>query len=426
VSGIGTASTAVLTDTAASATTVSSAATGRQANLAGVTQPAVVGSLSKGCAAEQAGSMLRTSEYPAAAVDAPPASRDWMIVTKVETAAPCAWTGDLMLGEGLRDGDKRLEFEARGMTGCAVSLRMRDVTLVPSKSLVFKDGKAIGETRFGLHPAEERAAVASLAGPHRRIAGRRVFLGLNRFCANYFHMLTQIVPAFAAYDTDPEFSDGILLLGAPGEVLYRALQLAAPSTISNVQALTVPPGVPLDVEDLTYSSFLSGCSDPSAFCRSLFSRMAARATVLESTPSPPAIYISRSDSVMRPMRNEHELITTLARFGVVPVVLSRLTLDEQIILFRNARVIIAPHGAGLANVVFAAPGTVLYELFPSSYVNPAMNRLAQMQGLHYWCDVYKGESRPGLSHHHASWLVDIVHIERRLRDLQAVYGALFT
>jgi capsular polysaccharide biosynthesis protein len=191
-----------------------------------------------------------------------------------------------------------------------------------------------------------------------------------------------------------------------------------------VQALAVHPGIPLDVEDLTYSSLLNHCDDPSTFCRKLFNRMAERVTTPKGAPAPPAIYISRVDSLMRPMRNEDELIVTLARFGVMPVVLGGLTLDEQITLFRNARLIIGPHGAGLANVVFATPGTVVYELFPSSYINPCINRLAQMQGLHYWCDVHQAESRPGLWHHHTKWSVDIAHVERRLRDLRTVYGAL--
>jgi hypothetical protein len=344
-----------------------------------------------------------------------------MSATEIESAAPYAWAGDLMLGEGLRQSDKRRRFAARGTLGRAVNWRMRDVTLVSAQGLVFKDGAVIQQTRFGLHPTEERAALSSLTKPHRSLAGRRGFVGFNRFCTNYFHILTQLVPAFAAYDADPEFRAGIIILAAPGATLYRALQLAAPSAASAVEAM-IAPAAPLDVEDLTYSSFLSGCEAPSAFCRSLFSRMAARAVAPDGTPSPPAIYISRADSTMRPMRNETELIAALARFGVVSVVLSRLTLDAQIVLFRNARLIIGPHGAGLANVVFAAPGTVLYELFPSSYVNPCVNRLAQMHELHYWCDVHMAESRPGLWYHHTPWSVDIAHLERRLRDLRAVYG----
>jgi hypothetical protein len=75
--------------------------------------------------------------------------------------------------------------------------------------------------------------------------------------------------------------------------------------------------------------------------------------------------------------------------------------------------------------MFAAPGTVVYETFPGSYLPPCINRLAQMQELHYWCDMHQAESSPGLWDHHAPWSVDIAQMKRRLRDLPAIYCALF-
>ncbi len=107
----------------------------------------------------------------------------------------------------------------------------------------------------------------------------------------------------------------------------------------------------------------------------------------------------------------------LARYDVEPVVLSTLSLDQQIALFRNARLVIGPHGAGLANVVFSAPNTVLYELLADHRINSCMNRLAQLRGVHYWCDVHMGEDRHGLW----PWTVDLAAVERRLRDLRSVY-----
>jgi capsular polysaccharide biosynthesis protein len=108
-------------------------------------------------------------------------------------------------------------------------------------------------------------------------------------------------------------------------------------------------------------------------------------------------------------------------FGVEPVVLSVLTLDEQITLMRNARVVIGPHGAGLANVAFCSPGTVLYELLPDHYINPCVNQLAQLRGLHYWGDVHASETNSGLWRHHTPWTVDIASVELRLRQILSVY-----
>lgn len=52
----------------------------------------------------------------------------------------------------------------------------------------------------------------------------------------------------------------------------------------------------------------------------------------------------------------------LTRKGFEKIFLEKLDLETQIALFRQAECILAPHGAGLANMVFARPGTRLLEL----------------------------------------------------------------
>ena len=47
-----------------------------------------------------------------------------------------------------------------------------------------------------------------------------------------------------------------------------------------------------------------------------------------------------------------------------------LTLAEQILAFAGARVIMSPHGAGLANLVFCRADTRVVELFNHAYFNP--------------------------------------------------------
>ncbi len=111
----------------------------------------------------------------------------------------------------------------------------------------------------------------------------------------------------------------------------------------------------------------------------------------------------------------------LLRYGIEPVVLSGLDLDEQIALFRDARLVIGAHGAGLANIVFCQPGALLYELLPSHYVNPCVAHLAQMREVHYWCDVHASDALPGVWRHHASWSADLDAVERRVAEIMARY-----
>lgn len=96
------------------------------------------------------------------------------------------------------------------------------------------------------------------------------------------------------------------------------------------------------------------------------------------------IYISRSTSRRRRVTNEPELVAMLteARFSVVH--LEQLTWAEQISSFRQAKVIVSPHGAGLANLAFCAPGTRVIELFNRAYVHGCYGRVAALQALDYW------------------------------------------
>ncbi|MCX2562002.1 glycosyltransferase family 61 protein [Acetobacter farinalis] len=79
---------------------------------------------------------------------------------------------------------------------------------------------------------------------------------------------------------------------------------------------------------------------------------------------PSRFYITREgghDSRISP-EEQAQIETVLARRGFEKVFLERMDLETQIALFRQADCIVAPHGAGLANMVFARPGTRLLEL----------------------------------------------------------------
>jgi hypothetical protein len=346
---------------------------------------------------------------------------DWTEMV-IEQPAPFAATADIVLPGPLR---QHLGFRRFTTGGRAAVWRFRDATLLPMLGSVLQDGKLLEPTRYCVIPGEEQYFLDRLHKPRGRLDGRRGFVALNRASGNYFHILTQLLPAIAAYALDPGFRDGVLLLGHPGKrgldslpFLRRAAALAG-IAIPPVAMLRAEPL--LDAADLTFASLLTGTGGPSPFCRALFAAMAARATAPGVQARPAAIYIDRSDGNARPLRNEAELIGRLSRLGVVPVVLGRLSLDEQILLFRHARLVIGPHGAGLANIVFSAPGTVLYDLLPGNYVNPCMNHLAQQHGVHYWCDIHRADDSAGIWRHQVPWSADIGAVERRVAEIVETY-----
>ncbi|MDD4600824.1 hypothetical protein SDC9_11413 [bioreactor metagenome] len=111
------------------------------------------------------------------------------------------------------------------------------------------------------------------------------------------------------------------------------------------------------------------------------------------------IYISRDDAIHRHVVNEKELITFLSDFGFSAVLPGSLSLAEQISIFSSAQVVIAPHGAGLTNLLFCNPGTKVIEFFSPNYVRHHYWWLANHLGLDYYYFEGLGDRPPrGISH----------------------------
>jgi len=97
---------------------------------------------------------------------------------------------------------------------------------------------------------------------------------------------------------------------------------------------------------------------------------------------PERIYISRRHS-RRPLRDEFALEHHLAERGFTTLVLEQTPWIEQIRHFQAARVVIAPHGAGLANTAFSPSGTTVVELTIGTMFNRCYEWLAHVAGHDY-------------------------------------------
>ncbi|GJM60475.1 glycosyltransferase family 61 protein [Persicobacter diffluens] len=101
------------------------------------------------------------------------------------------------------------------------------------------------------------------------------------------------------------------------------------------------------------------------------------------TYSPEKIYISRRDTTQRKVINEDEIIPILEDMGFAILDLGNYTLGEQINLFRNAKSIIAPHGAALTNLFYCKKGTRVLEIFPEEYTSPLYYELCLRKEMNY-------------------------------------------
>lgn len=114
-----------------------------------------------------------------------------------------------------------------------------------------------------------------------------------------------------------------------------------------------------------------------------------RSIVLETTPPDPSssglLYVSRNESKMRRLLNEEAILPALRDLGFDIIRPGEMPLAAQIEKFRNARVVLAPHGAGLTNILFCRPGATLIEIFPRGGVHGSMfMRIASQRDLDYY------------------------------------------
>jgi capsular polysaccharide biosynthesis protein len=97
------------------------------------------------------------------------------------------------------------------------------------------------------------------------------------------------------------------------------------------------------------------------------------------------IYISRENAKYRRVLNEPEVKELLGAYGFITVSPEDLSLEEQIAMFAGAKIIIAPHGSGLTNIIFCQPGTKVIELISPHYLRYYYWGISQQLGLeHYY------------------------------------------
>lgn len=219
---------------------------------------------------------------------------------------------------------------------------------------------------LSLRPKRLDAPVALLAAPEARNHYHWLFDVLPRL-----HLLARWRPVIERYAVpaglSPAQRDSLQLLG------IRADQL-----------LELHPGERIRCQHLYLPSLpgSEGCYAPwaRAFLQSAFTTAAAG-----TRGAGERLLVRRGPRAPRPVRNEAELIASLTPLGFTVVALEEHSLLEQIAIFRDARIIVAAHGAGLANLIFARRAALL-ELFSRDYLRPdCYFTLARQMGLRYDC-----------------------------------------
>ena len=129
---------------------------------------------------------------------------------------------------------------------------------------------------------------------------------------------------------------------------------------------------------------------------------------IETKPSR-KLYISRSDANHRRVTNEIEVVKILSSKGFEVVTLEGMSFSQQVELFASANIIVAPHGAGLTNLLYCNPSTVLYEFFSTDYVNKCFTEMCAEKGITYYYSVF-----PGTQDHKMDYQIDLAALNEFL------------
>ncbi len=271
----------------------------------------------------------------------------------------------------------------------------RAETKHPLQVVELLNGRVVGELKLALtQTGQALGGVQALVGnwspkshralgPNLRIRrkrpGRALLLGTKE-AGNYYHWMLDCVPrwklmveaGFMDYDyvllnmdtLSKSFCRDILdLLGVP-----VAKRLHCSTIFLHEFDWLVTPSMPFPRWEVSAWA----CE----WVSSLFNGKNAYA--------PERIYISRRATTNRPLTNEAELESELTAHGFKVIQPEQFSVAEQAAMFRRAKCVVAPHGAGLTNLIFAPRGTQLIELFPPHYAKPScFYNLALANALHY-------------------------------------------
>lgn len=214
----------------------------------------------------------------------------------------------------------------------------------------------LGKIRFASHGPHGRWNYRGGLPQPTRVRGRLGVLSFSVCGMNFFHFLVECLPKLRLFE---EAGIDIDRYYAPYHSRY-AKQLLQLFGVGSDRVIPEANGQHVLADQVV------GCS-PIDFprreaCQFLFNRMACQPWAKVGSGQGKRIYVSRAKAGWRKVLNEDELLAMLNRHGFRRYFLEDLSVQQQIQLFQQAEMIVGPHGAGLANVVFAPPGAKVIEI----------------------------------------------------------------
>lgn len=240
------------------------------------------------------------------------------------------------------------------------------------------DGELIHGASVPARTNDQRYIVQTRILP-RTWRGNRIAVLTSGLQDNYFHWLIETLPrlhmvrsqglqpdAWYVPSGKPFQAETLRMLDVPERGCIDPLQFP----VVHAREIVAP-----------FHEIVGGMTHPAWVVRFLQEHLLpSRAT--SAGPAQPRLYITRAGARWRRVTNEDEVMRVLEPLGFHRLSLDHMTVADQMRLFHEAEVVVAPHGAALANLAFARPGTKVVEFQPRK-IQDVFYRLCQAAGLEY-------------------------------------------
>jgi capsular polysaccharide biosynthesis protein len=257
--------------------------------------------------------------------------------------------------------------------------------LGPSRALITGRNDLVWELShyFGTrNPKEHPVFGHPFPGEPMHVDGRLGVLA-SRGDRNYYHFLIDVLPRLGVIEQASDIAVPTRwYVSASTPVQREFLDLMGITAEHRIDSDEVPhvqaeclvvPGLPSVVKE----------KNPPWVVEFLRSRLMKDSTPPPSEKRHPVYVVRTAGANNRAVRNQPAVLRRLERRGFEIIDPSTLTAAQQIEAFSSASVIVSAHGAALANLVFASPGSAVVELFPAGGALPDYWRLASSAGLTY-------------------------------------------
>lgn len=286
-------------------------------------------------------------------------------------ASSILWPADLESDHTRDIGTRRADLSGNESK---LVLEMERAKIVgEGRLLATSSNDVIGDMQglFGVKaPAEHHFLNPKLRIP-RRLAGTSFILA-GATGPNYYHWLIDCLPRLAIAkhaEIDLDAIDHFLVMNRPPAFVFETLSACG---IPASKCVSMHSKEVLECDRLIATELPTPFDRyPDWVIRDLRGLLAPR----DHAEPKRLVYLSRKDARGRRVTNEAELVSRLAPMGFEVTTTSGMSVRQQTELFAGAKIIMAPHGAGLTNILFSAPGTTVIEFYDPTYNVDCFQRL---------------------------------------------------